>query len=77
MASKTPIETLHDIKRHLDNGFDGKQIANKMDISKSLVSRICQGKYGTLPEYPYDYELKAELRVLNLEKLNNKIRGRV
>lgn len=72
MAPPTSIETLHDVKRHLDNGFNGKQIAKILPVSESLVVKVRKGGYGLLPKFPCDDELKRKLYNLCLEQMHNK-----
>lgn len=75
MTEITPIETLYDIKRHLDNGFNGKQTAKKLGVSEAIVTRLRNGHYGPMPEFPHDLKMRFELRKINLEQLNKKIRS--
>lgn len=72
MAPPTPIETLYDIKRHLDNGFNGKQISVILKVSESVVSKVRNGEYGLLPKFPHNVELKLKLHNLCLKKMYEK-----
>lgn len=72
MAPPTPIKIIHEIKRHLDNGFNGKQTAEIFKVSESLVSKVRNGDYGLLPKFPHDVELKLKLHSLCLKGIYNK-----
>ena len=76
MASQTDLKTLLEIKKHLDHGFQGSQIAEKLGVCESVVSRLVNGAYGRFPVSEKDSHLKIELGLINLEKMRVKLSNR-
>ena len=76
MASQTDLKTLLEIKKHLDHGFYGSQIAEKLGVCESVVSRLVNGAYGRFPTSDEDPQLKKELGLLNLKKMRVKLSKR-
>lgn len=69
MSSQTDLKTLLEIKKHLDHGFYGSQIAEKLGVCESVMSRLVNGAYGRFPESEEDQQLKNELETLNKIKM--------
>lgn len=69
-------EKILEIKKYLDNGFNGKQAAEKAGVCECVASKINNGMYGDLPTFAEDPELKSELRQINLENMRIKLSKR-
>lgn len=65
-----------EIKKYLDNGFNGKQAAEKAGVCACVASKISNGMYGDLPTFASDIELKTELRQINLKNMLSKLSKR-
>ena len=76
MAPTIDYKILLDIKKYLDNGYTGKQTADKVGVSESVISRLKKGCYGEFPTFDINPELNSELRHLNLEKMRIKLSKR-
>lgn len=68
----TDINTLLEIKKHLDNEWTGNQIAAKLGVGVSVVSSVWQGKRGDLPIFESDPQLKTELWQYESAKMREK-----
>lgn len=76
MADQTDFETLLEIKKHLDHGFHGSQIAEKLGVCECVVSRLVNGAFGEFPLFEKEPELETELGQLNLDKMRVKLSKR-
>lgn len=65
-----------EVKKYLDNGFNGKQAAYKAGVCECVSSKIKNGMYGTLPTFASDPELESEVGKLELEKMLSKLSKR-
>ena len=65
MVKKISKEQILDIKRHIDNGFNGVQIRDVLGFHSSTISKVSNGHYGELPKFKKDPKLSEQLCRLN------------
>lgn len=71
MNSTIDWDLLLNVKKYLDNGFNGEQTAKETGMSTCVVSNVRNGKYGPMPKFEKDPELNKRLRQVNLDKINH------
>lgn len=75
MAKRIPEVQILDVKRHLDNGFNGLQINEVLGVKVAIISRVRNGHYGELPTFKKDPALREKLCEMNKATLKTRVTG--